>query len=128
MNDREVRPLWPAAAPGAKGAKGEGAEDMPTLQAFLPAPGSGTGASVVVCPGGGYQVLADYEGAPVAEWLANHGIAGFVLRYRLGPKYQHPCQLLDVQRAIRAVRTIGAENKLDPKRIGILGFSAGGHL
>jgi acetyl esterase/lipase len=124
MKEREIHPLWPSGAPHAKG---EQSEDIPSLTPIFPTSGA-TGASVIVCPGGGYQVLADYEGIPVAEWLAKNGIAGFVLRYRLAPKYHHPCQMLDVHRAIRTVRAKSAGMKLDPNRIGILGFSAGGHL
>jgi len=87
------------------------------------------GAAVVICPGGGYGGLAmSYEGHDVARWLNSLGIAGIVLKYRHAPKYQHPVPLLDAQRAIRTVRANAKEWKIDPKRIGILGFSAGGHL
>jgi acetyl esterase/lipase len=116
--------LWPADAPFAQGSA---AIDIPTLTPFLPARGSG--ASMMVCPGGGYGWLAeDYEGRQVAKWLNLHGVAAFVLKYRLGPRYQHPVQLGDALRAIRTIRTRAAEWALDPKRIGICGFSAGGHL
>ncbi len=117
--------LWPAGAPGAAG----GADDMiPQLRAFLPPAESMTGAAVVVCPGGGYGFLAPHEGRPVAEWLNSVGVAGFVLTYRHAPRYKHPAPLLDAQRAIRTVRANAAAWGLDKHRVGILGFSAGGHL
>lgn len=125
MIDREYTDLWPAGAPGAKGNE---AEDRPALQAVLPAPEKLLGAAVIVCPGGGYHMLAPHEATPVAEWLASLGFVAFVLRYRLAPKYNHPCQLNDIQRAIRTVRAKAAYWKIDPERIGVLGFSAGGHL
>src|SRR5436190_1840050 len=78
-------PLWPDGAPGAVGKEDQ---DIPTLTPFLPAPGKSTGAAVIVCPGGGYRGLADYEGKPVAEWLSSIGVTGFVLKYRLGLRYQ----------------------------------------
>jgi acetyl esterase/lipase len=86
------------------------------------------GSAVIVCPGGGYSHLANHEGQPVAEWLNSLGITAFVLKYRIGPKYHHPAPLLDAARAVRLVRSRAAEWKLDPKRIGVLGFSAGGHV
>lgn len=116
--------LWPQGAPGAAGGAGDTA---PILTAFLPPTETMTGAAVVVCPGGGYWGLAAHEGRPVAEWLNSIGIAGFVLTYRHAPRYKHPVPLLDAQRAIRTVRAGAAAWGLD-KRVGILGFSAGGHL
>jgi acetyl esterase/lipase len=84
---------------------------------------------MIVCPGGGYGGLAaNHEGRQVANYLNSLGIAAFVLRYRLGPKYHHPVQLGDAQRAIRTVRANAAAWRIDPARIGIMGFSAGGHL
>jgi acetyl esterase/lipase len=119
-------PLWPGAAPGALG---RAPEDVPTLTRFLPPPERATGAAVVVAPGGGYQHLAmDHEGVVVARWLSSIGVAAFVLKYRLGPRYHHPVELGDAQRALRTVRSRAAEWGVDPARIGILGFSAGGHL
>jgi acetyl esterase/lipase len=119
-------PLWPAGAPGALGDKDD---DQPTLTAFLPAPGTATGAAIVICPGGGYGVLAPHEGAGYAEWLAEHGVAGIVLKYRLGSKgYRHPAMLHDAARAVRLTRAKAAEWQIDTKRIGIMGSSAGGHL
>ncbi len=83
---------------------------------------------MVICPGGGYGGLAEHEGKPIAEWLNTLGVTAFVLQYRLGPKYHHPIQMEDAQRAMRIVRTRVGEWNLDPTRIGIMGFSAGGHL
>ena len=119
------QPLWPDGAPGALG---DLAEDVPTLTAYLPEPEAAAATAIVVCPGGGYQGHADHEGEPIARWLNSVGITAFVLKYRLGPKYHHPCQLEDAARAIRTVRARAAEWGVDPDRIGILGFSAGGHL
>jgi acetyl esterase/lipase len=88
-----------------------------------------TGAMVVVCPGGGYGVLAtDHEGQQVARWFNTIGVSAAVVKYRLGPKYHHPAPLNDAQRAIRYVRAHADELKIDPHRVGIMGFSAGGHL
>jgi acetyl esterase/lipase len=117
--------LWPGGAPGAKGTD---PLDIPTLTPYLPSKEKATGAAIIVCPGGGYTHLADHEGGPVAEWLNSIGVAAFVLKYRLGPRYQHPAPLLDAARAIRLVRTRAGEWALDPGRVGILGFSAGGHV
>lgn len=118
--------LWPGKAPGALG---DSPEDTPAVQVFLPEAGKATGSSIVVCPGGGYGGRAAHEAGVVGEWLAKNGVTGFVLRYRVGPKgYHHPVEMGDASRAIRFVRTHAAEWKLDPQRIGILGFSAGGHL
>jgi acetyl esterase/lipase len=116
--------LWPSGAPGAVGKE---AQDIPTLTPYIPKQNA-TGAAVIVCPGGGYSHLADHEGGPVAEWLNSIGVTAFVLKYRIGPRYHHPAPLQDAARAMRIVRSRAAEWKLDPKRIGILGFSAGGHL
>ncbi len=119
--------LWPHGTPGAQGDDAD--KDVPTLTAWLPGRDVATGASVVVCPGGGYQMLAnDHEGKQVAEWLNSLGVAAFVLKYRLGPRYHHPAMLQDAGRAIRTVRAGAAGWGLDPHRIAIIGFSAGGHL
>lgn len=117
--------LWPDGAPGAAGKE---PVDIPTLTPYFPPASKATGAAIIVCPGGGYSHLADHEGRPVAEWLNTLGITAFVLKYRLGPRYHHPAPLLDAARAIRTVRARATEWHLDPARIGILGFSAGGHL
>ena len=119
-------PLWPEGVPGALGDKDD---DKPTLTAFLPAPEKATGAAIVICPGGGYGGLAGHEGAGYAEWLAEHGVAGIVLKYRLGSKgYRHPAMLNDAARAVRLTRAKADEWKIDAKRVGIMGSSAGGHL
>jgi acetyl esterase/lipase len=123
--DRQVLKLWEGQAPGQQG---ETEKDIPVIQAYWPKDDRATGAAMVVCPGGGYAGLANHEGPVVGEWLAENGIAAFVLRYRLGPKYHHPVQLGDAQRAIRYVRANAKDWEIDPRQIGILGFSAGGHL
>jgi acetyl esterase/lipase len=116
--------LWPNGAPGALGTEDV---DKPSITAYLAKSPSGT--AVVVCPGGGYQNLAmDHEGVQIAKWLNSLGISAFVLKYRLGPKYHHPAMIDDAQRAIRTVRTRAAALQIQPDRIGIWGFSAGGHL
>lgn len=126
-------PLWPDGPPGALG-KEPGKDqfqsgDVPTIAVFRPDPEKATGASVVICPGGGYGMLAtEHEGEEVAEWLNTLGVTGVVLKYRLGPRYHHPVMLQDAQRAIRTVRAKSKDWQLDPKRVAILGFSAGGHL
>ena len=117
--------LWPDGAPGAVGKE---PLDIPTLTPYLPPPEKATGAAVIVFPGGGYSHLADHEGRPVAEWLNTLGVTAFVLKYRYGPRYHHPSPLLDAARAMRLVRSRATEWHLDPNRIGVLGFSAGGHL
>ncbi|HEY7156574.1 MAG TPA: alpha/beta hydrolase [Gemmataceae bacterium] len=125
-NEPKVELLWPKGAPGAAGTE---ERDKPSLTLYLPPADKATGTAVVVCPGGGYSGLAvGHEGKEPAEWLNRHGIAAFVLRYRLGPRYHHPAPLQDAQRALRIVRGRAKEWHLDPKRIGIWGFSAGGHL
>ena len=118
--------LWPGAVPGAVGTEDA---DKPTLTVYLPSKGQATGTGIVICPGGGYRNLAmDHEGFEVARWLTSRGIAGFVLKYRLGPRYRHPAMLQDVLRAIRVVRSRADEFNIKPDRVGIMGFSAGGHL
>ncbi len=121
-------PLYPGKAPLAVG---DSATDKPTLTAYRPAKPNGT--AIVVCPGGGYGGLAaDHEGKQVAEFLNKHGVTAFVLKYRTankdrpGPLLEAP--LLDAQRAIRTVRAKAKDYDIDPKKIGIWGFSAGGHL
>lgn len=125
LADGQTLNLWPGKAPGALG---DGPADTPAVQVFLPAPGKATGAAMVVCPGGGYGTHAPHEAAVVGRWWASHGVTAFVLRYRLGPKYRHPIPLTDAQRAIRFVRAGARAWGIDPNRIGIMGFSAGGHL
>lgn len=119
-------PLWSAGAPGALGTADV---DQPLMTPYLPPAGRANGTAVVIFPGGGYQHLSmDKEGSDVANWLAGSGITAFVVRYRLGPAYHHPAMLGDAQRAIRTVRARAAEWGLDPRHIGVIGFSAGGHL
>src|SRR5882672_790721 len=119
-------PLWPEGTPGALG---NADKDIPTLTPFFAPVEKATGAAMVICPGGGYGGLAPHEGEHYARFLNESGIAGFVLKYRLGSAgYRHPVMLQDAARAVRLVRARAAEWKLDPKRIGIMGSSAGGHL
>jgi acetyl esterase/lipase len=119
-------PLWPDGAPGALGAN---ATDIPTLTPYLPGPTNATGAAMVVCPGGAYAHLSPTEGNDYALWLNQHGLTCFVLKSRLGPDgYHYPAEFQDVTRALRWVRAHADDYKLDPKRIGIIGSSAGGHL
>jgi acetyl esterase/lipase len=121
----KVELLWPNGAPGALGNDDT---DKPNLTIYLPH-ANGEHSGVVVCPGGGYQMLAvDHEGKQIAEWLNARGVAAFVLRYRLGPRYHHPIELGDAQRALRFVRFHAADYGVEPGKIGIWGFSAGGHL
>ena len=116
--------LWPNGAPGALGTD-DG--DKPSITPYLAKSPNGT--AVVVCPGGGYGALAmDHEGVQIAKWLNSLGISAFVLKYRLGPKYHHPAMIHDAQRAVRTVRSRAAAMHIQPDRIGIWGFSAGGHL
>jgi acetyl esterase/lipase len=122
--DTPVIPLWEGSVPGALGNEDR---DIPTLTIYRPFRGSG--AAVVVAPGGGYSVLAsNHEGRQVANWLNAMGVTAFVLKYRLGPRYRHPVPLEDAQRAIRLVRARAEEFGIAPDRIGMMGFSAGGHL
>lgn len=119
-------PLWERAAPGAVG---DSASDRPTITPYLLPAVQRPRAGVVVFPGGGYGHLAvDHEGDQVARWLNSLGIDAFVVQYRLGPKYHHPVMIQDAQRAIRTVRAHAQEWGVDPERVGVIGFSAGGHL
>ncbi len=148
----EPIPIWPGAAPGETGAlppeqdmskpsdKAVGGKPLirlgnvstPTITVFSPPKEKNTGAAVVVCPGGGYNILAlDLEGTEVCEWLNSIGVTGVLLKYRVpGRKDQPPrlAPLQDAQRALGLVRQRAGEWGIDPKRVGILGFSAGGHL
>ena len=118
-------PLWPIRAPGALGDQ---PQDRPTLTHFPPTT-KATGASIIVFPGGAYQMLAPHEGETYAEWLAAQGIHAWVLQYRLGTHgYRHPVMLQDAARAVRTVRHLARQQGLDPARIGVMGSSAGGHL
>jgi acetyl esterase/lipase len=144
--------LWPNGVPDEKGGLGEEKEmtkpgenlvagkavirlgnvSTPTMTVYKPAPEQNTGAAVVVCPGGGYSILAwDLEGTEVCEWLNSIGVTGVLLKYRV-PKRQgrekHAAPLQDAQRTLGLIRHRANEFGIDPQRIGILGFSAGGHL
>lgn len=117
--------LWPGKAPNGDGTFEDCAKE---IEVFLPPTDKANGAAIVLCPGGGYiRHVTEREGYPVAQWLNEHGIACVILEYRL-PKLRHAVPLLDAQRAIRLTRANAAKWKLDPQRIGILGFSAGGHV
>jgi acetyl esterase/lipase len=116
--------LWPQGAPGALG---QGEADKPRMYAFLPQTRS-TSTAVLVIPGGGYQHVAmGYEGVQIAGWLNTQGIPAFVLDYRVAP-YHYPAPIADGQRAMRLIRAHAAEYGIDPNRLGVWGFSAGGHL
>ena len=125
--DLPTRRLWADDAPEAQGNE---AKDIPKLLISLPAKEKATGTAIVICPGGGYGGLAmDHEGYQIAEWVNSMGVAGFILDYRhRGKGYGHPAPKLDVQRAIRTVRANAKEYGVNPNKIGVLGFSAGGHL
>ena len=146
-----VLTLWPNGAPGPNMTKGPEADtstatsdkiagrplvrlhnvSVPTLTVFAPK-GKNTGVAVVVFPGGGYSILAiDLEGTEVCDWLTSKGITCVILKYRVpgtGPYPKSDEALQDAQRAVGMVRAHAAEWKIDPKRVGVLGFSAGGHL
>jgi acetyl esterase/lipase len=118
--------LWDGPAPGAKGTA---PADTPTLTIFSPHPFRGIGTAVIVAPGGAYLGwAANLEGRQVADWFTARGITAFVLKYRLGQKYLYPVPLEDAQRAVRFVRAHAKEYFVAPDRIGMAGFSAGGHL
>jgi acetyl esterase/lipase len=143
-SEPQVVHLWPESVLAAAGGKGEEKSTVetrkdgsqltkvsnvsdPTLTIYRPADAAGTGAAVIICPGGGYNILAwDLEGTEVAEWLNSIGATGIILKYRVPGKRDLAFQ--DGQRAVSIVRSRAAEWKIDPKRIGILGFSAGGHV
>jgi acetyl esterase/lipase len=144
--------LWPDVAPGEKGDIGEekditkptdgkpggksiirlGNVSKPTITVYAPPADKANGAAVVVCPGGGYSILAlDLEGTEICEWLNSIGVTGVLLKYRVPKRAgleKHTAALQDVQRALGIVRSQAKEWHLDPTRIGVLGFSAGGHL
>jgi acetyl esterase/lipase len=126
LQEPQTIPLWQGGAPGALGGA---PEDIPTLTIYMPPNTAGPMTAVIVAPGGGYRNLSmNKEGRIPAAYLNTLGVAAFVLKYRLGPKYQHPVELGDMQRAIRTLRSRAAEWHLAADRIGVMGFSAGGHL
>ena len=119
-------PLWSGPAPGSQGTS---EADIPRMTVYLPRSTSPGMTAVIILPGGSYRALAmNHEGRQVANYLNSVGIAAFVLQYRLGPRYHHPVELEDAQRAIRIVRSHATEWHIAADRIGIMGFSAGGHL
>jgi len=146
---RPVIPLWPNGAPGSEARKNEPEKvvgnnvsniHFPTLTVYLPAKDQATGVGIVVCPGGGHRNLVmQKEGYDIAQWLANHGVAAFVLKNRLANDDATPAgtpqpytverdALADAQRAIRLVRSHAAEWGVNPANVGIMGFSAGGEV
>ncbi len=120
-------PLWPGTPPGALGTA---EKDVPTLTAYLPENAPSACPAVVICPGGGYGHLSmKLEGYDIAQWLNSVGVAALVLKYRLpADGYMHPVPLADARRALRLARSRAPEWRLDPVRIAVMGFSAGGHL
>ncbi len=129
QNDPKEQPLWTDKAPLANGTD---AKDIPTVIVSMPKESDSKSprAALVICPGGGYGTLAmDHEGKQIAEWANSHGMVAAICNYRhRGKGYGHPVPLMDAQRAIRFVRAHASEWNVDPDRVGILGFSAGGHL
>jgi acetyl esterase/lipase len=126
IHDEQTMPLWTGPAPGAQGT---GEADIPSMTAYLPRNTPPGMTAVIVMPGGGYRNLAaNHEGRQVANYLNSAGVAAFVLQYRLGPRYHHPVEMEDAQRAIRTIRSHAAEWHIAADRIGVMGFSAGGHL
>jgi acetyl esterase/lipase len=126
MQEPQTILLWPNGAPGALGTDDR---DKPALTVYMPPNTTGPMTAVIIAPGGSYARLSmNNEGRAPANYLNALGIAAFVLRYRLGPQYHHPIELGDAQRAIRLVRSRAAEWHIAPDRIGMMGFSAGGHL
>jgi acetyl esterase/lipase len=126
MQEPQTILLWPAGAPGALG---QDDRDKPAITVYMPSVTTGPMTAVIIAPGGSYARLSmNNEGRLPAAYLNSLGIAAFVLRYRLGPAYHHPIELGDAQRAIRTVRSHAVEWHIAADRIGIMGFSAGGHL
>lgn len=122
----ETFPLWEHGAPGALGS---GDEDRPTITVYPPLDATRTGTAILIAPGGSYRMLAaNHEGRQFANFFNGMNVTAFVLKYRLGPKYHHPVELGDVQRAMRWVRAHSEQYGFRPDRVGLLGFSAGGHL
>jgi acetyl esterase/lipase len=142
----QVIPLWPNGAPGSEGQTApevvtntDGTQRVssihnPSIMVFLPKPETATGAAVIIAPGGAHKYLSiENEGTSPAKWLADHGVAGIVLKYRLAKEEGSPYKvevhaLADVQRAIRVVRSRAKDWNIDPARVGVLGFSAGGEV
>lgn len=126
LSAQTVKLLWPNGAPGAVG---DTDLDKPTITVYLPEAQKATGAGVVVFPGGGYVHLAtEKEGTKPAEWLNQLGVAAFVVKYRLGPRYHYPVEFEDGVRAVRYVRYHAKDYGISSDKIGVWGFSAGGHM
>ncbi|MEM9020574.1 MAG: alpha/beta hydrolase [Planctomycetota bacterium] len=136
----EVMALYPTGVPGKAPADAQIVQESvglrgrisnihdPTITLYRPDRAKANGAAVVICPGGGYSVLANrHEGTDVAAWLNSHGVTAVLLKYRIKP-YRHPVPMMDVQRAVQVTRALAEDWGIDPQRIGVLGFSAGGHL
>ena len=126
---QETISLWENVVPGAMGTEDK---DNPTLSLYF-ADKTSSKAAVLICPGGGYANLAmDHEGKQIAEWFNENGVHAFVLKYRLGKwdgtGYKHPIMLDDVKRAFRLIRAKADQWNIDSDKIGVMGFSAGGHL
>lgn len=122
--DPSTEVLWPAGAPGAVGKEDL---DIPALTTYLPE--KPNGSAILICPGGGYAHLAvDHEGKQIADWFNNLGFTAFVLKYRLGPRYHFPAPFDDAVQAMKMIRAKASQLNFDPKKVGIIGFSAGGHL
>lgn len=128
LQNLQMFSMWAGDAPLQHGT--DPVKDIPTIQVYTPDPAKATGAAMVVFPGGGYSALSMVnEGSRIAQWLADNGIFAFVVKYRLGSAgYHHPAEMDDGLRAVRFVRTYAPAWKIDPNRIGVIGFSAGGHL
>ncbi|HYW34325.1 MAG TPA: alpha/beta hydrolase [Balneolaceae bacterium] len=118
--------LWPNGAPGAKGTT---PKDKPSITIFTPPASKANGTAVLICPGGGYAMEAmNKEGYKPAKWLNGLGVTAYVLKYRHGPRYQYPAPYWDAVRAMHIIRSRAKKWSIDPNRLGIMGFSAGGHL
>jgi acetyl esterase/lipase len=118
--------LWEKSAPGALD---DTDEDIPTLTLYPATHHDKPTAAIIVAPGGSYHHLAaNHEGRQIANWFNAMGVTAFVLQYRLGPRYHHPIELGDAQRAMRLVRSRAKDFNIDPATVGFMGFSAGGHL
>lgn len=121
-------PVWPEGSIAA-GKESEGDPAVPTVDVHLPEPGKATGSGVIVLPGGGYGGISmDFEAVHAVRFLTDNGIAAFVVRYRHAPRFRHPLPMEDARRAVRLVRSRATEFHIEAHRIGLMGFSAGGHL
>jgi acetyl esterase/lipase len=124
--ETQIFPLWEHDPPGALGSLDQ---DRPTITVYPPLDGTRTATAILIAPGGSYRMLAaNHEGRQFANFFNGMNVTAFVLKYRLGPRYHHPIELGDVQRAIRWVRAHSEQYGFRPDRVGLMGFSAGGHL